>query len=329
MTHNGRREDVTVYSNHVKKLLNSNSAENFEQTFNNLKVYWSQSFLNYFENHLKKDIVNHAGKWVLIESDLYHHGSGITTNASESFNAQLKRVINHKKIRMDEFMLSSYLLQNFTLNEILRGRCGLGDWDLNSKQFLLKLDETTFPSDIVDLTKIPEIVRGKKKEMDSTHQNRSIKNVPRPEGIATFLFENNRVSLNPSMKCFVVRGLNAELYAEQLFPKEKCSCVARKGCSHIRACQLAIGQKSDVSRTFNLSLLRKNSRGRNRAGRKKPRMKEDQHINVQGAPDSASKCVAKDDFQIRINGDSLEGNNLSLAKRNAIFLTTKACLISA
>ena len=54
LTHNGRREDVTVYSNHVKKLLNSNSAENFEQTFNNLKVYWGQSFLNYFENHFKK-----------------------------------------------------------------------------------------------------------------------------------------------------------------------------------------------------------------------------------------------------------------------------------
>ena len=54
------------------------------------------------------------------------------------------------------------------------------------KTISTKLDETTFPSDIVDLTKIPEIVRGKKKEMDSTHQNRSIKNVPGPEGIATF-----------------------------------------------------------------------------------------------------------------------------------------------
>lgn len=54
---------------------------------------WSAEFLNYFNKHLKIDLLS-SGKWILQHPDvnIYEDRSGITNNPSESFNAVLKRI---------------------------------------------------------------------------------------------------------------------------------------------------------------------------------------------------------------------------------------------
>ncbi|PIK37232.1 hypothetical protein BSL78_25924 [Apostichopus japonicus] len=104
------------------------------------------------------------------------------------------------------------------------------------------------------------------------------------EGIARWLIAEDRVSLNTSMKCFSVKGLNGHLQAVQLFPHEECSCPARRTCIHISACKLAIGSLTKRKRKLNLIELKRNKRGRTRAGRKKPRTRDD--LDVEPAPDS-------------------------------------------
>ena len=111
------------------------------------------------------------------------------------------------------------------------------------------------------------------------------------------------------MHCFVVQGLNLQFHAVQLFPLEKCFCFAKKNCSHIKACKLAIGQKLSDQKSYNLSALRKNLRGRNRSGRKRPRVSETKNLKVEQAPDSKTKHV------INSSGNHLSFNSNFESKR--------------
>ena len=73
------------------------------------------------------------------------------------------------------------------------------------------------------------------------------------------------------MHCFLVRGLNNRLYTVQLYP-QKCFCGSSKSCRHIEACNIAVGKPTNKQKKmFNLSVLKRNARGKNKAGRKFPR----------------------------------------------------------
>ena len=133
--HGGKKQDEIVYCSHIKDLLESSSVAIFEEKYATFSELWSASFLQYFNANLKDCIKTKAGRWILEQYNLYNKGSGVTTNVSESFNAQLKRVLKHEEVRIDELLHSVYFLQSFMLAEVLRGRCGLGDWSLACLDF--------------------------------------------------------------------------------------------------------------------------------------------------------------------------------------------------
>ena len=93
-----------------------------------------------------------------MEKNLWVRSGGITTNSSESFNALLKRALKHEEVRLDELVLTAYFIQTFSLNEILRGRCGLGDWNLRDAKLREDVATTKFPKDVINPDNISDFV---------------------------------------------------------------------------------------------------------------------------------------------------------------------------
>ena len=104
---------------------------------------------------------------------------------------------------------------------------------------------------------------------------------------AKALVQNNRVSFNPQMHIFNVKGTSDVIRVVALYPRETCSCPSTGVCYHILAVKMSLGIKeSTIPTKQNLAMLRKNTRSRKekRCGRKPPRP-NDVKIN-----DSQSKC---------------------------------------
>ncbi|XP_076809184.1 uncharacterized protein LOC143452201 isoform X1 [Clavelina lepadiformis] len=161
--------DKLMYQNDVHSLLRSKSAVDFENDLYMLSENWEPSFATYFKNHIHDDIISKAGRWLLVASHIYN--DGITTNPAESFNAQLERVLQHKEVRVDEFILSVYFLQNYTYKELLRGKCGLGDWHLVNENNTLSVEDVEFPSDCVEPDQIIHIIRNTMLKSPSSSSN--------------------------------------------------------------------------------------------------------------------------------------------------------------
>lgn len=242
--------------------------------------------MHYFYDNFNDSVFHKAGRWILESHGVYCSTSGITTNTSESFNAVLKRLLSHGEVRVDEIIIAWYFLQNFYYREVLRGRCLLGNYNLIEDIKPLDIDDVNFPSDVIDPDQLVKVIKNGIYSQASTqkHDDCDARHSRSQEGIARWLIAEDRVSLNTSMKCFSVKGLNGHLQAVQLFPHEECSCPARRTCIHISACKLAIGSLTKRKRKLNLIELKRNKRGRTRAGRKKPRTRDD--FYVEPAPDS-------------------------------------------
>jgi hypothetical protein len=61
---------------------------------------------------------------------VYDPFSGITNNISESMNTVIKRLNEWKETPVDAMVLFLYYLQIYYKTEILRGRCGIGEFKL-------------------------------------------------------------------------------------------------------------------------------------------------------------------------------------------------------
>ena len=85
----------------------------------------------YFEDHLKTDFINNAIRWILEDLNIYDPCSGVTNNIVESMHSLIKRLTDWKEKALDSIVLSFYHLQNYYVNELLRGFCGLGNLTLN------------------------------------------------------------------------------------------------------------------------------------------------------------------------------------------------------
>ena len=70
------------------------------------------------------------GRWILENVKIYNPLSGITTNQSEGFNTVLKQYQRWKEVPIDTLVHSLYRLQQYYYNEIQRGYCGLGGYQL-------------------------------------------------------------------------------------------------------------------------------------------------------------------------------------------------------
>ena len=164
-SHGASTQDLTVYMKDLDTLLNSDSKEEFDSSYISISSKWSDPLLAYFEKNLKRDIECHAGKWLLVQLSLYTPHSGITNNSSEGMNTVIKRLMGWKEVPVDTAVLCFYHLQNFYLNEILRGLCNTGNFKIRT-EFQGSLQDPadiqfseniSSPQDIVDKIKSASI----------------------------------------------------------------------------------------------------------------------------------------------------------------------------
>ena len=90
--------------------------------------------------------------------------SGITNNLSESMNSVLKRENDWKELPVDLLALGFCYIQNFENYEILRGRSGLGNYNLKkefSRAFISPSD-VIFPKRIISPDEVIEYLKNDK-----------------------------------------------------------------------------------------------------------------------------------------------------------------------
>ncbi len=86
--------EIAVYKSHIRELLQSETAVAMALKLQTVRTSWSQAFSDYYDNQLhERLIVGYSG--YLLDCGLDREG--ITTNASESLNAMLKRFQVNKK----------------------------------------------------------------------------------------------------------------------------------------------------------------------------------------------------------------------------------------
>ena len=317
--HGATQDDKTVYSTDVVRLLQTESLESFSALETELKLNWSEAFVDHFDNHLKQDMTNHAAKWVLQDLGVYNPYSGITNNISEGTNNIIDGLKNWTGAPLDSIVLSMHYLQNFKRNEIIRGRLEVGTFRLKSihKDAILDPDIVEMPRDICKPEEIISLEKGKLTPKDTGgNQDRKITGDSGDNGddedyeyedsrilvdrctsqrsLAIVTLKEKRIVHVPETGAFIVTGSKGDKYAVQIFPVSKCNCPSLGDCYHILAAKMSIGmEEAKDKKTYNLTQLRKNSRKRPNkiAGKKKPRpidKLDEIECKVVPAPDSTA-----------------------------------------
>ena len=120
----------------------------------------------------------------------------------------MKRAIGHSETKLHDFVLTVYFLHNFELREMLRGRCGMGDWHVVDPKLARNIEDVEFPSDAVAPDQIAEYVKNEKKKLLSEVKEELYS----VEEMEKYFCSQQRVCLDTAMHCFLVRGLNNRLY---------------------------------------------------------------------------------------------------------------------
>ncbi|XP_063787335.1 uncharacterized protein LOC134936259 [Pseudophryne corroboree] len=134
------RADKMDYVSHVRHLLESDSESLFHKLYEGYRQEWSEPFVLYFDENIKSDLVYKSGRWLLNELRIYTPGSGVVTNVSDSMNIVLKKLTAWKEVNLEQMVLALYFLQTFYLKEVLRGRCGTGNYHLRKPYEHLAMD---------------------------------------------------------------------------------------------------------------------------------------------------------------------------------------------
>lgn len=242
--HEGCVSDRKVYVNNIHSLLDSNSEQEFHNSYETLRQKWSKPFLQYFESKLKSNILEKRGRWILSDLGIYTTGSGVTTNVSESMNTILKRLTQWKEVTLEHMVLAFYFLQTFYLKEVLRGRCGTGNYHVKVEYGSMKLDSSNvfFPTDYVSPEEIIPFLQHKTLQNNDTGKTEDYQKSMTMEALAEMTVKQNRVFLQPQSQEFIVKGLKDKDYVVSLFPNEKCSCNSSRTCYHIVAARMSIGK---------------------------------------------------------------------------------------
>lgn len=72
--------------------------QQFDRLLADYNNRWNPVFIEYFDRHLKKDVVTHAGRWLFQQTGFYNPESGITSNMAESCNKVLKDLRNWRGV---------------------------------------------------------------------------------------------------------------------------------------------------------------------------------------------------------------------------------------
>jgi len=116
---------MTYYVDSVRALLLSDTPEAYNEMLLTLTTKWSQPFTQHYLSTVHAHL-EHLAAW-------HQRPFGIelaTTNTSESFNAQLKKLQNWSEAPVDAMVLVLYRLLQFQVAEISWGRAGLGNYVL-------------------------------------------------------------------------------------------------------------------------------------------------------------------------------------------------------
>lgn len=265
-----------------------------------IQVQWSQPFLDYYMKEIHPDVTTCIARWLLEPLRVYNRYSGVTTNQSEGFNTVLKRLQQWKEAPVDSILLCLYQLQVYYYNEIQRGLCQSGNYNL-CPQFAslaqppedVQLIDCISPEDIVARVRSQELHVDDPQDMASCIQD-SVKSTVYSSASsstsqlarAKLVIAENRISHDLKLGVFVVKNNEGKHNAVTLFPKQSCTCPSTCECYHILAAKLSVGLPCrDETKTINLSQLRRNTRSRKekKSGRKKPCLAD---CTINPAPDS-------------------------------------------
>ncbi len=265
-------------------------------------------------NEIHPDVITCIGRWVLEPLGVYNCYSGVTTNQSEGFNTVLKRLQKWREAPLDSIVFSLYQLQNYYYNEIQRGLCQCGDYQL-SAEFAscardpteVKLNESISPQSIVERVQseganvIEPAVATQCLEKKST-----AKCLSSQTSRANLVLTEDRISFDPKLGVFIVKNSEGKHHAVTLFPKQTCTCPSTAECYHIISAKMSVGMQSKHGESvLNLSQLRRNTRSRKE---KKSGRKRFVPTDINPAPDSiaAKSCFESTDDVIDVN-DHHEG----------------------
>ena len=301
--HGAPSKDIEVYVDNLRKLFHKPSESEYQAALDEMLKKWNLPFSEYYNENIHSQITFIA-RWALEEVGLYNPYSGITNNQSEGLNHVLKTLNDWREMSIDCLMLSLYYLQGYYLSKISHGQNELGTYHVHSRfknsfASVPMLQQKFYPPEEI-VTKIKgELDESLKKRIDR-EEELSIVDEACPssfskESRARKLIEDGKIVHNAQLKVFTVAGSTGN-YVTTLFPKETCTCPAKKDCYHILAAKLSIGMNMEAKKSayLNLTQLRKNSRSKKekKSGRKRPREGD---VEVIAAPDAADEL----DFQSR------------------------------
>ena len=151
-------------------LLRCESEEEFLEKLESLSNSWSAAYLDYFSKHIKPEIMAYSGRWILERNGVYNPYSGVTTNISEGFNNIIKWVNDHKKLPVDNMVLSLFYLQNAAYCEVLRGRANLGNFTLKEEFRFAEIEPSNlkFPHKVIKPDEVLESVNRRLETVSNT-----------------------------------------------------------------------------------------------------------------------------------------------------------------
>ena len=176
ISHKTPNERIPAYINDVDRLLKCSDEDELKAVENEIceGERWSSAFTTYYQSRIRPDICKYSGKWILEETGFYDPYSGITNNASESFNKVLKWMNDCKKMPLDIMILSLFFAQNTAFAEVLRGRARLGQYHLKDEFLYTCIDVKSlhFPH---KYTHPDDIIQQAKRESDRLTKERQVR----------------------------------------------------------------------------------------------------------------------------------------------------------
>ena len=252
-------KDIKLASAQFLELLKSDSEveyqERKEKMFGNSSTSpWnSEAASAYFEMYLDSKCVNNACTFRLREAQVPNPEFGITNNASESYNAFLKRNSDSNEQPIGECMLNLYYCMRVQAAELAAAHYGMGPYQLTAdyKQFEehpTKAPSTTYQS-VNDMRKYLHSVLADQSKATpppgGVHPDTPILERPTVEKIAELLVNQGHISFSTDeVGMILVKSLDGTKIFRVSIPLSECSC-GLKNCSHLRAAMKQTGFAED------------------------------------------------------------------------------------
>ena len=276
-------EEVNIIINCFRDIMLSETEDDFDSSWEEMKnsevLKKNDKVFHYFQRNIMPSFKCHAAIWTLKSAGVSDAENGLTNNASESFNAVLRRLQQWKQVPADVIVTSLYHLCVYYRREIERSLHQCGQWNVKDEYNHLKREPSLLP--YMDIAPSPEdIVEIVRKGIavtvqadDATSCSNSVRPADSDVMMAHAALANQRVKLVENGSWMVTDNDRLSACAVRLFPKETCSCSSTRTCHHIMACQIMLGLPIEVSGKTNLSEMRRKDRQKKErpAGKKRPR----------------------------------------------------------